>query len=108
GLVIGDRDALAALPLLAPPADSVASWDLDVASWAEACRHQFATDYAIAVGPFPVADGDGQEPGMLPLAVACKEGTKMTTSSFAGHPDILKARSGKQALNLLRLHLTPE
>ena len=45
---------------------------------------------------------------MLPLEVACKEGTKMATPSFAGHPDILKARSGKQALNLLRLHLTPE
>lgn len=107
GLVIGDRGALAALPAASPLADGVSPEERDVAGWAEACRHQFATDYAIAVGPFPSADGDGKEPGTLPIAVAWKEGAKTATPAFAGHPDILKARSGKQALNLLRLHLTP-
>ena len=107
GLVIGDRGALAALPSASPLADGVSPEERDVTGWAEACRHQFATDYAIAVGPFPSADGDGKEPGTLPMAVAWKEGAKTATPAFAGHPDILKARSGKQALNLLRLHLIP-
>ena len=105
GLVIGDRGALEVLPTVPTPAASVSTEGLDVSCWAEACRRQFGTDYAIAVGPFPAADEAGSEAGELSLAVAWKEGAETASPPFSGHPDILKARSGKQALNLLRLHL---
>ena len=105
GLVIRDRDALVALGPVDEPADSGIGDGLEVAQWAESCRQRFDTDYAIAVGPFPPPRDGGAETGHLPLAVAWRDAVKTANPSFAGHPDILKTRSGKQALNLLRLHL---
>lgn len=82
-----------------PPAEDV------VKSLAVACRERFAADFGVAIGPFPEADNLTTHPGKLQLALATGERTLAVATPFAGHPDILKPRAGKQALNLLRLHL---
>ncbi len=42
---------------------------------------------------------------MFWYAVAGPQGATVKSSPYAGHPDILKMRGGKQALNLFRLTL---
>lgn len=74
----------------------------------ETCRHDHATDFAIAVGPFPQPDDTVAGPGEFHFAVAGGGGVNCKSSLLAGHPDILKERSAKQALNLLRLTLLHE
>ncbi len=69
---------------------------------AQATRERFATDYALAVGPFPPAH-QGAEPGTVAIAIAGPAGVITRAVPFTGHPDILKPRAAKQALNLLRL-----
>jgi nicotinamide-nucleotide amidase len=83
----------------APPAEDL------VKALAVACRERFAADYGVAIGPFPQADSATSQPGNLQLALATRDKTIAVSTSFAGHPEILKPRAGKQALNLLRLHL---
>jgi nicotinamide-nucleotide amidase len=83
----------------APPAED------RVKALAMACRERFAADYGVAIGPFPQADSATSQPGNLQLALATRDKTLAVSTSFAGHPEILKPRAGKQALNLLRLHL---
>ena len=75
-----------------------------VKALAVACQQRFQTDHAIAVGPFPESSSEG-EPGQLQLALASGATLDSKPFPFTGHPDILKARSAKQALNLLRLRL---
>ncbi len=72
---------------------------------AEQARQKFQTDWTLAVGPFPASDADGGEPGDLHLALAGPDGTNSRTTAFAGHPDLLKHRAVKMALDLLRLKL---
>jgi nicotinamide-nucleotide amidase len=76
-----------------------------VAAMAQACRDRLGADYGLAVGELPDVDPNASEPPLLYLAVATP--TKVTSKSFpyAGHPDILKSRGAKQAMNLLRLTL---
>jgi nicotinamide-nucleotide amidase len=69
---------------------------------AQQSRKQFETDYGLAIGAFPQSDADGGVPGQVVFAVAADGGTESHTSPFAGHPEILKPRAAKQALNLLR------
>jgi nicotinamide-nucleotide amidase len=76
-----------------------------VSQLAEQCRRQFCSCWALAVGPFPASDAGGGPPGELHLALAGPDGTVTKTTSFAGHPDLLKHRSVKLALDLLRLKL---
>jgi hypothetical protein len=57
------------------------------------------------VGPFPASDADGGVPGDLHLALAGPGETSSRTTPFAGHPDLLKHRSVKLALDLLRLRI---
>jgi nicotinamide-nucleotide amidase len=68
-------------------------------------REEFAADYGLAVGELPAVDPQTAAPAKLWLAVASAEGTTAVATNYAGHPDILKARGSKQALNLLRLRL---
>lgn len=75
------------------------------AALAAACRQQFAADYALAVGKFPVFDPETSDSPHYYFALAGAEGVTVRSSPYAAHPSILKARAGKQALNLLRLHL---
>ncbi|MBC7855468.1 MAG: CinA family nicotinamide mononucleotide deamidase-related protein [Pirellulaceae bacterium] len=63
------------------------------------------TDLAISLGPFPQADSPTTIPGEVHFALARPAGILVKSSAFAGHPEILKPRAAKQALNLLRLEL---
>ncbi len=76
-----------------------------VGQMAKLGREQFETDYALAVGAFPGATELEGEPGSVSFAIASRGGTLTKTVPFAGHPDILKERAVKQALNFLRLTL---
>ena len=72
---------------------------------AEDIRTRLAAHYGLAVGAFPEADPDADEPPSFFLALATPDAVHIKSSPFAGHPEILKARAAKQALNLLRLTL---
>ncbi|WP_254507876.1 CinA family nicotinamide mononucleotide deamidase-related protein [Anatilimnocola floriformis] len=64
---------------------------------AQAARERFATDFALAIGPLPEV---GQN---LQIAIAGPPGVVTREIPYTGHPDILKPRAAKQALNLVRL-----
>ena len=72
---------------------------------ADECRMRHHADYGLAVGELPDIDPQANEPRKLWFAVAHESGVTAVSTLYAGHPDILKARGGKQALNLLRLTL---
>ncbi len=63
------------------------------------------TDLALSIGPFPQADSPTNTPGEVHFALARPAGVLVKSSPFAGHPEILKPRAAKQALNLLRLEV---
>lgn len=84
---------------------SPASTTEAIQSVSEQCRGQFATDWNVAVGPFPSSDAAGVPPGDLHLALSGPDGTSLRTTAFAGHPDLLKHRAVKLALDTLRLRL---
>ena len=65
-------------------------------------RQRFAVDYTLAVGDFPDAIGQA---GHVHFALAGPYGSVADSARFAGHPDILKERAAKQALDLLRHQL---
>jgi hypothetical protein len=77
------------------------------AQWAEYHRGSAAreADYVLSVGPRPVADSPATQPGNIEIVVTTPDETIRKQMAFAGHPEILKPRAAKQALNLLRLHL---
>jgi nicotinamide-nucleotide amidase len=62
-------------------------------------------DYGLVIGPAPEADSDTTQAGNLVIILL--DGKKIIRKQvpFAGHPEILRPRAAKQALNLLRLHL---
>lgn len=64
---------------------------------AQAARERFGADFALAIGPLPPV---GQN---LQIAIAGPPGVVPREIPFTGHPDILKPRAAKQALNLVRL-----
>ena len=71
----------------------------------EMARHgleRFTTDYCLAVGAFPETGADAEK---VFFALAGPRGVLSDSAYFTGHPDILKERNAKQALNLLRLEL---
>ncbi|MCH8042523.1 MAG: CinA family nicotinamide mononucleotide deamidase-related protein [Planctomycetes bacterium] len=68
-------------------------------------RTRLGAHYGLVVGAFPEVDPDADEPPSFFLALATPEIIHIKSSPFAGHPEILKARAAKQALNLLRLTL---
>jgi nicotinamide-nucleotide amidase len=72
---------------------------------ADAARLDGSADYALAIGPFPTSDTESSQAGQLHFALATASDTIHKAVPFAGHPDILRARAVKQALNLLRLTL---
>jgi nicotinamide-nucleotide amidase len=83
--------------------DEVGFMKLLVEQMAGACRAVFSADYGLAVGELPAVGPIATTPAKLWFAVASDAGTTAVSAPYAGHPDILKARGGKQALNLLRL-----
>ena len=109
GIIVRDRESLRAALGVAAESEPVemngAEQDRIVGAMAEACRQRFAADYVLAVGPLPVVKPDATEPPLLHLAVAGPTGVTAKSFTYAGHPDILRPRGAKQALNLLRLTL---
>jgi nicotinamide-nucleotide amidase len=106
GVVVRNRLALTSLLNLQPPQDSSANeQEHTIGQMAQACREKLSADYALAVGELPPVDPQATQPPVLHFAVAGPNETKARSSPYAGHPDILKMRGGKQALNLLRLTL---
>jgi nicotinamide-nucleotide amidase len=77
----------------------------DLAAVAQACRAKFDADYGLVVGALPAVDPQSQEPPLLHFAVADRHAVTIKSAPYSGHPDILKTRGAKQALNLLRLTL---
>jgi nicotinamide-nucleotide amidase len=106
GLTISDFDA--ASGLLGGQwhiDDTLPDPDVLIAMLAKGARDRFQVDYSLAIGPFPEHDALVSEPGRLHYAVRGPQGSLFRSSPFAGHPEILRPRAAKQALNLLRLHL---
>jgi nicotinamide-nucleotide amidase len=85
--------------------DEAGFMKLLVEQMAGECRELFGADYGLAVGELPEVDVNVAESGKLWFAVASDAGTTVVSAPYIGHPDILKVRGGKQALNLLRLTL---
>ncbi|QDU90651.1 Putative competence-damage inducible protein [Pirellulimonas nuda] len=73
----------------------------DVAAQATACRERYGADYALAIGVETMLDGVSQ----APIALADSHGVTVRHFPTLGSPAILKPRTGKLALNLLRLNL---
>jgi nicotinamide-nucleotide amidase len=64
------------------------------------------TDYCLAIGAFPQANTN--PPGEVQIGFLTPRRFAVTTKSFAGHPDILRHRAAKQALDFARLQLAAE
>ncbi len=86
------------------PADPADDRQL-VACLAERCRQQFAADWGLALGPFPAVESDAAQPSQVHMALASPDGTRHRAVIYAGHPDLLNARTVKQTLDFLRLTL---
>jgi nicotinamide-nucleotide amidase len=76
-----------------------------VQALAASCRANFQTDYALALGPFPPLTETPASPPPVHLAIAEQAAVDGHSTPYAGHPDILLARTVKEALNFLRRRL---
>ena len=107
GIVIRDPKSLESL--LAVSAESTGDAPRDqervVTEMAQSCRAKFNADYGLAVGELAERALPASEPPYLHFAVAGPQGVTVKSTPYAGHPDLLKTRGAKQALNLLRLTL---
>jgi len=72
---------------------------------AEAERRAGEAHYGLAIGPFPTTNPPGAKAATYDVHLADSAGVRTRAFPYTGHPDILKARAAKQALNLLRLRL---
>ncbi len=88
-------------PLSERAPDDAGMKKLLVERMADECRQLFHADYGLAVGELPPVDPQASAPGKLWFAVACSSGITSVSTPYAGHPDILKARGGKQALEFV-------
>lgn len=79
----------------------------DVELLATACRNQFATTWAIAIGELPDVHGDELALGSWrsEIALAGPPGVKKVSIALGGNPAILSARLGKTAMDLLRMEI---
>ena len=74
-------------------------------SMAEAIRRETGADLALAIGAFPPqATGPNAH---VSAALAMPEQTRKFRFPCAAHPDIVRSRTAKQALNAIRLALLP-
>lgn len=75
-----------------------------VRQMAEQARAQACADFGLAVGRFPESKADAKSE--LHLALATDAGVIVEPRRLAGHPAIRSSLAAKQALDLLRQHLT--
>jgi nicotinamide-nucleotide amidase len=76
-----------------------------VQAMASAVRHQYRTDYGLAVGPFPRFDPEAPTPDRVFVGLACPGGVSVRPIAFAGHPATLTAYCAKHALDWVRREL---
>ena len=77
-----------------------------VGQMATACRRRFASDYALAIGPFPdLANITSADQPSIHSALATPEGIITRNLPVLSHPAVRETFCGKQALNLVRLML---
>jgi nicotinamide-nucleotide amidase len=62
-------------------------------------------DYHLLIGPAPNSDSSSRQAGNVVVVLSSASRNIRKEFPFAGHPEILRPRAAKQALNLLRLHL---
>ena len=99
GIVVQSKQILATLGIEQDGSDGELAKSL-----AEVARRNADADFGLSVGPFPARDE-----GDVHFGLAVRDQRPLSISSpFTGHPDILKARAVKQALNLLRKKLIKE
>jgi nicotinamide-nucleotide amidase len=86
------------LPADAQPHDSATATAL-----AEAIAREEHADFAIGIGAFPAETHAAD--ARVCVSLVTPEGTRQLRFGCASHPAIMKSRTGKQALNALRLTL---
>jgi nicotinamide-nucleotide amidase len=79
------------------PADQ-AAW---LAGLGQAARQHFQCDWALVVGPWPREEGLAPE-NHIAFAVVADEATWFHSAATVGHPELLRVRAAKQALDFLR------
>ncbi len=103
GVLVTDRGGL---ERVAGRAETTAGSLADrVARAAAAVRPLLQADLGLAVGPFPAQVSTARAPEVVHMALATTSDIIGSAPRFGGHPDILKPRFAKQALNLVRQHL---
>jgi nicotinamide-nucleotide amidase len=102
GLVAVDESAMSRLVQIEESASEGGGADY-VRGLAIACRGRLQTDFALAVGPMPPAEGVAA--GHVYFALASDSGVRALRVSSGIHPDIVTDYLAKHAINLLRLEL---
>jgi nicotinamide-nucleotide amidase len=98
GLVASRPVAIASLLRISPNAD--------MSEMAQTCRELLAADYGLAIAlPTEEANSEAMQ---FSYAIAGPRGVSTKSSPYVGHPEVLKTRAAKQALNFLRLTLLRE
>ena len=78
---------------------------------AQAARQRAGSDYGLGIAAFPTigpesaAGSSIDSSGTLHVALASRENVRVKSFPVGTHPSIIKTRSAKQALNMLRLAL---
>jgi nicotinamide-nucleotide amidase len=105
GVVVPTESARRAL-LGVAAADGAVSADV-AGQMAATCRERFQSDYALAITQYPRIDPAvvmSSAPAAW-LALAHADGVSVQEINLGGNPAILRSRTAKSALNLLRLRL---
>lgn len=103
GFVCPDVQTIARQLHCEPPA-SAEIQAADVSNWATKLREQMQTDWAIVIGP-AIAAEPGKPDDSVWIAIDGPHPSPAKRGTLLGHPDIIHARTVKQALNTLRLIL---
>src|SRR5947208_3460461 len=113
GIVVRDTSTLKNLLHIDVAADAAATQET-ASSIARAVRHVSGADYGLGIAAFPTNDHEMPTAaaaqnidmsGALHVALASGDNVRVKSLPIATHPAIMKTRSAKQALNMLRLAL---
>jgi nicotinamide-nucleotide amidase len=111
GLLVHDRSMLKALLDVDASNDAGASQET-ARAMAESVRQKTGADFGLGIAAFPKVGAEvptaATAPGIdlsgtLHVALAAGDNVRVKSFPIASHPAITKARSAKQALNMLRL-----
>jgi nicotinamide-nucleotide amidase len=103
-LVVCDSGALEALGDELRSAQQPADMTRLVAAMADHSRRTLQASLGLAIGPWPATDGPGERDRLF-FAIAAENETRARSAITAGHPEILRPRAAKQALDFLRYWL---